>query len=119
LFFNQIHQEALFNDQSAYYFDITINPNNGVHIQLTQLSPLLLYDDPFLFSFKFSQKLTGVLHGSCRKAHFDDNDALPQLDKQLHQYIDNKDVKFYLNHINSGTSSTQIARFVLYLSVIY
>ncbi len=89
-----IKQNNLFLDQNIYHYDIAIKRSgqrNSEYLQLTELLPSLLYDEQKLFSFKFSQKLTRVLHGSCRKAHFDGEDALPQLDNQLHTSIKNND----------------------------
>jgi hypothetical protein len=95
-----IKQDDLFSDQNVYYYDIAIkqgkkteqnDPSNYQYIHLSALLPSLLYPEQKLFSFKFSQRLTRVLHGSCRKAHYVGKDALPQLDTQLYNSIKNDD----------------------------
>ncbi|OFA30148.1 hypothetical protein BAE46_12285 [Glaciecola punicea] len=62
--------------------------DDDTYLKLSSMLLSLLYQDQTLFSFKFSQQLTRVIHGSCRKAHFKGKDALPQLDTQLAHSIE-------------------------------
>jgi hypothetical protein len=78
-----VSQDKLFENQKVYYYDIEIALKDVNPIKLSDSLSELLYPNESLFSFKFSQTLTKVLHGSCRKAHFDGVDALPQLDNQI------------------------------------
>jgi hypothetical protein len=82
-----VSQDKLFENQKIYFYDIEIAQNNAGPIKLSESLSELLYPKESLFSFKFSQTLTKVLHGSCRKAHFDGIDALPQLDNQISESI--------------------------------
>lgn len=43
----------------------------------------LLYPEQSGLSFRYQPKLTNVLHGSCRKPHFDGKDALSRLDDEI------------------------------------
>ncbi|GLR72474.1 hypothetical protein GCM10007852_33820 [Agaribacter marinus] len=75
-----------------YYYDVLLSSEE----RLSELLPALRYECATdlehstpgeegnissKFSFLFSQKLTNVVHGSCRKAHHFAKDALPQLAK--------------------------------------
>ena len=86
-----VSQDKLFENQKVYFYDIELTLNNASSIKLSDSLSELLYPNESLFSFKFSQTLTKVLHGSCRKAHFDGSDALPQLDNQIGTSIAAKD----------------------------
>lgn len=88
-----VNQAELFVDQQLYFYDMEFVLNSATPlIKLTESLSELLYQKESLFSFKFSQKLSKVLHGSCRKAHFNGQDALPQLDNQISASIAAKDV---------------------------
>lgn len=87
-----VTQPVLFEDQKIYFYDIEVAQISANPIKLTESLSELLYPNESLFSFKFSQTLTKVLHGSCRKAHFHGRDALPQLDNQISDAIAAKDV---------------------------
>lgn len=78
-----VSQDKLFENQKVYFYDIEIALKDVDVIKLSESLKELVYPNESLFSFKFSQTLTKVLHGSCRKAHFDGTDALPQLDNQI------------------------------------
>lgn len=86
-----VSQNKLFEDQQIYYYDIEITESATKSVKLTELLSDLLYPNEALFSFKYSQTLTRVIHGSCRKAHFSGDDALPQLDNQISAAIEAKD----------------------------
>ncbi|MFC3121228.1 alkaline phosphatase D family protein [Agaribacter flavus] len=64
---------------SRYYYDLNISEQG----ELSALLPALTYENQGStlprFSFLFANKLTNVIHGSCRKAHHYAKDALPQL----------------------------------------
>jgi hypothetical protein len=50
----------------------------------------LVYEGHKLPNFRFNQHLTKVTQGSCRKPHFDGQDALPQLDNLVADELANK-----------------------------
>jgi hypothetical protein len=86
-----VEQSALLESDRVYYYDVHLNTHNDSLIILSQACEDMRYADQEYFSFKFSQKLKRVLHGSCRKAHYAGKDALPQLDGLIKQSIENKD----------------------------
>ncbi|WP_395341456.1 alkaline phosphatase D family protein [Ningiella sp. W23] len=53
--------------------------NNGKQNSLKDLCPELFHDNQTHLPFSCAHKLTNVLHGSCRKAHFDGDDALARV----------------------------------------
>lgn len=83
-----LSQEALLNDQKLYYYDVQLTIKDQSTTLLSKECPELLYKGENRFSFKYSQTLKQVIHGSCRKAHFDGKDALPQLDVLIQKSID-------------------------------
>jgi len=69
-------EEALF----TYDFNfISLDKNQT----LTELIPELTYDDNIRPTFAIKNKINKLLHGSCRKPHFDSGDGLQQVDKAL------------------------------------
>lgn len=56
---------------------------NGHTRRLKQLVPMLLYPNRSCPQIQLKKTLGEVLHGSCRKPHYDGDDALAQLDDRL------------------------------------
>jgi len=87
-----LKQTNLFEHSQVYEYDIKLSEyeaNNkhktthSNHHYLSDLLPELLYEGQQRFSIKYSQTLQQLVHGSCRKAHFRGDDALPQLDSLI------------------------------------
>lgn len=91
-----VSSENLFNDQERYFYDIELHDvephkdqqNNRSFV--SQLLPNTLYPKQNKYSFVFCKNLKKVIHGSCRKAHFQGQDALPQLDKLIAQSMESE-----------------------------
>ena len=86
-----IKQKDLLKPQQLYFYDIEAALDDNKALFASQLLPDMLYTGESYFSFKYSQKLSNVLHGSCRKAHFVGEDALPQLDSVIGECIANNE----------------------------
>ncbi|MDT0596539.1 alkaline phosphatase D family protein [Glaciecola petra] len=82
-----LSQEALLEDQKLYYYDLQLTLKDQSKTVLSKECPELLYQGENRFSFKYSQTLKQVIHGSCRKAHYEGQDALPQLDTLLENSV--------------------------------
>jgi hypothetical protein len=57
--------------------------DKGRPCRLAQLAPSLLYPNQSRPQIRLTQRLREVVHGSCRKPHYDGPDALAQLDDRL------------------------------------
>ncbi|MCW8109646.1 alkaline phosphatase family protein [Alteromonas ponticola] len=68
----------------VYYYDLTFCNKDTTEIWAKEKQPLL-YSPETQFSFRYQNKLTNILHGSCRKPHFEGEDALLQADKLVEQ----------------------------------
>lgn len=99
-----VSQDALLSCNSTFHYDILIkqlagtnsntddlNKDSSTIIRLSETHQHMLYEKQALFSVKYTKNLRNVLHGSCRKAHFDGKDSLPQLDKLLQNSINKQD----------------------------
>lgn len=69
-FLQLLHYNLVFNNQSGQK-------------QLIELVPDLLYDGQKLPSFVIPHEVKNMLHGSCRKPHFDSEDGLALIDSLL------------------------------------
>ncbi len=71
--------------------DMSAEKNEEIKLQsiLKDISHLV-YEGHKLPNFRFNQHLTKVTQGSCRKPHFDGQDALPQLDNLVGDELANK-----------------------------
>lgn len=79
-----IHVEPSLPQNSIIYYDLNLVLEDEV-ISVTDEIPELLYDEAKLPSFVIKPKLKQVLHGSCRKPHFDSSDGLKQVDELIKQ----------------------------------
>ncbi len=79
----QIEPSTPFSDQNIYNYDVQLTDNAKNHTWLSNELPDLLYEGCTHFHFKFASTLKQVIHGSCRKAHFEGQDALVQIDGLL------------------------------------
>ncbi|MEP4544684.1 MAG: alkaline phosphatase family protein [Saccharospirillum sp.] len=66
---------------------------NGHTQRLMQLTPALLYPNQSRPQLRLKKTLGEVLHGSCRKPHYDGDDALAQLDDRLADAFVNADAQ--------------------------
>ncbi len=69
-------------EQQLIYYDLTFSDATQSQ-QLSELVPELLYKEQRLPSFVINNKVDTMLHGSCRKPHFDSGDGLVQVDDLL------------------------------------
>lgn len=81
----RLDQNNLLKDQSTYYYDLELTLPNKSNVLLSKECAELLYPNENQFSFKYSKTLKKVIHGSCRKAHYEGKDALPQLDTLIQE----------------------------------
>ncbi|MGQ8366610.1 hypothetical protein ACUNWE_15200 [Alteromonas sp. 1036] len=65
-------------EKQRYTYDLTFT-YEGKASSFAQELPEMCYSGYAAFSFKFVSQLENVLHGSCRKAHYPEQDSLPQL----------------------------------------
>jgi hypothetical protein len=87
-----IHQTELLAPDTQYAYDVALLPHPTKDqvkpplessISIAQLRPDLHYAGQQYFHFHVPDQLRNVLHGSCRKPHHPNTDALPQLDKLI------------------------------------
>ena len=71
-----LHEEKLY----SYDFDLLHAETSQ---KLTELIPNIGYDDNVRPTFVIKNNIHKVLHGSCRKPHFDSDDGLKQVDSTL------------------------------------
>ena len=75
--------EQVFKSDCLYEYDLMFSEDNKASKNLHEIGFDAIYKTNKRPSFRLKQTLTQVIHGSCRKAHFKGNDALPQLDKLI------------------------------------
>jgi hypothetical protein len=80
LFPNDVFPE---NTVLTYNFSFVLT--DGTEENLVSLIPDLIYENHQLPNFIIKNKINKVLHGSCRKPHFDGEDALIQVDHAIRQ----------------------------------
>jgi hypothetical protein len=100
-------QQIVIIGQHAYIHLISINFTKALPIEtllhydftfidgeqqqkLTEILPSLLYPGQILPSFSVPTNIESMLHGSCRKPHFDSDDGLKQVDDVIAASIKNK-----------------------------
>lgn len=81
----QIKPAKPFKTNLVYEYDLQFNSGDNHRQNLKEIGFEGLYKDHTRPSFRLQKELTQVIHGSCRKAHFQGDDALPQLDKLIEQ----------------------------------
>lgn len=101
------HKENLLKHGEFYEYDIVLNCKTG-SVKMSEELTELRYRDKQTFCFLYKKQLTNVMHGSCRKPHFEGDDALPVLDDMLaarfskctvvHNYETNKSIPDLLLH---------------------
>ncbi len=69
-------------NNTLIYYDLLFNDHQQAH-KLSELMPELLYREQQLPSFVVPSKINSMLHGSCRKPHFDSTDGLTAIDQLL------------------------------------
>ncbi len=74
--------DATQNEGELIEYDWVVT-DNGHTQRLEQLAPALLYPNQTRPNIRLTQALNEVLHGSCRKPHYNGSDALAQLDDRL------------------------------------
>ncbi|WP_240612817.1 alkaline phosphatase family protein [Alteromonas flava] len=75
----QIKQQTLFTPGETYAYRLIDYADNGQDLGDRQL----YYQGETAFSFRCVTQLSHVVHGSCRKPHFDGEDALPAIDSLI------------------------------------
>lgn len=63
-------------------YDIGLQQNDGIQ-WLASTTPSILYEGELRPRFAFKPKVTQILHGSCRRPHYNGGDALVVVDQQL------------------------------------
>ena len=72
--------------QTPLYYDFSFDDGGQKH-SISKLMPELLYQDQPYPSFIISPDIKTMLHGSCRKPHFDSEDGLIQVDNIISESI--------------------------------
>jgi hypothetical protein len=95
----QINTRSVFLDPEAHYaYDIMLPNSNGL-ISIAKSHSTLRYEQQAYFHFRVPGVLKNVMHGSCRKPHHPEQDALAQLDRLIevgiNQPEDAPDVVFF------------------------
>ncbi len=83
----EVTKDALFDVNDHYSYDLTFT-NDSQNQKWSDEKKPLLYGDHSRFSFHYRPVLTNILHGSCRKPHFNGDDALIEADKLVEQDIE-------------------------------
>lgn len=80
----QVHPEQSLLPDCLYEYDLKFcDDETGVVKRLNELEFDAFYTSAQRPSFRLKKTLKQVIHGSCRKAHFQGSDALPQLDNLI------------------------------------
>ncbi|NMH61442.1 alkaline phosphatase family protein [Alteromonas ponticola] len=79
-----------FKPAERYHYDLTFDNADYATLWKGEKQPLL-YATEHHFSFCYQPTLTNILHGSCRKPHFDGDDALIQADKLVEREFYNNE----------------------------
>ncbi|MEW6989798.1 alkaline phosphatase family protein [Colwelliaceae bacterium 6441] len=77
-------------DKTLHYQFILNNKEDKQQHKLSELIPEILYSGEKLPSFKIPQNIESLLHGSCRKPHFDSGDGLKRVDDVIAESLQNK-----------------------------
>jgi hypothetical protein len=77
-----IKTDESFPENTLLEYDLRISNQDGQH-SLLALMPDIVYEYQTLPSFVIKSQLSKILHGSCRKPHFDSSDGLRQVDNLL------------------------------------
>lgn len=78
---------AEINCGSRVNYNIGLCSEDGKQESLADLLPSLLYPGQSYPSFVIRQQINQILHGSCRKPHYDSDDGLLIVDQQIEQAI--------------------------------
>ncbi|MCW8092672.1 alkaline phosphatase family protein [Alteromonas ponticola] len=81
-----------FTEGEVYHYDLVFDNEDNARLWRIEKNKLF-YENEESFSFRYQYNLTNVLHGSCRKPHFDGDDALVQADKLVAQDIAGNDTR--------------------------
>lgn len=73
---------------ALYQYDLQFDSQDNDIQNLSQAGFKGTYDSFSLPTFRLKKNLSQLIHGSCRKAHFHGDDALPQLDHQIQAEFD-------------------------------
>jgi hypothetical protein len=77
-----IRPEAPLPENELLEYDFCLQDDAGKH-RLVELIPSLIYQEQSLPSFAIKKNIEKMLHGSCRKPHFESDDGLCQVDRLL------------------------------------
>ncbi|MFC3093649.1 alkaline phosphatase family protein [Alteromonas sediminis] len=84
--------EKALTPDTEYTYDVMEKNKQGDAVSLTHEHTHLHYAQRDLH-FYYRPTLTNVVHGSCRKPHYEGEDALTNLDKVIETSLSNKDVR--------------------------
>ena len=77
--------DDIFPENTVLTYNFSISSTESTESDLVSLIPDLAYESQQLPNFIIKSKINKVLHGSCRKPHFDSEDALIQVDHAIRQ----------------------------------
>ena len=77
--------DDIFPENTVLTYNFSISSTASTESDLVSLIPDLAYESQQLPNFIIKSKINKVLHGSCRKPHFDSEDALIQVDHAIRQ----------------------------------
>lgn len=80
-----LSSDDIFPENTLLTYDFTLSTRQGHSKKLVDVLPDLIYANQQLPTFIIKSKINKILHGSCRKPHFDGDDALIQVDATICQ----------------------------------
>lgn len=76
-----------------YHYQFILTCNDGINRSLKELLPDIVYPNHESPSFVIKHEVSNLLHGSCRKPHFDSADALVEIDGVIEQALENPELQ--------------------------
>lgn len=87
-----VNQGSLLHSGASYHYAVQRKTDSGWQDIVEGGSEALFYPKRNNLSFTYNATLTNVLHGSCRKPHFEGDDALVQVDNLIADSLDGESV---------------------------
>jgi hypothetical protein len=78
-----IAPDDTFPENTLLTYNFTLMSSEGIESDLNSLIPDLVYKNNQQPNFVIKRKINKVLHGSCRKPHFESDDGLLQVDNAI------------------------------------
>lgn len=85
-----VQADSLLSTGTSYQYVVQNLTENGWQDLVQDDSQFLYYPGHNCFTFTYNSTLTNVLHGSCRKPHFEGEDALIQVDNLVADSLEGK-----------------------------